>query len=207
MNHKTYEFAQVSIQKKKTSFCLKPESSQKLSSEQRKLFATILNFGYIPISEGTLNLSDKQIVDFWNYAHSSVLKNMSLPDYYSLLSIAPLYENQIPTIKEKETYTSDSYQMTIAWINDTSTGKMATAPKAYRVEGLELFNFEEEKIGSLFPEYFEFYAFVENANKNWRSWTKTERYSFLEKVEALSKKRKILLPNTLIQTLEYIKSN
>lgn len=207
MSHKIYEFKEIHIQKEENSFNLSRESIKRLSFEQRKLFTMIIKFGYIPFSEGILKLSDKQIVDFWNYAQCSVLKDMSLSDYYNLLSLAPLYENQIPTIKEKETYNSDSYQMTVAWINDTSTGKMATAPKAYRVEGLELFNFEDEKIGSLYPEYFKFYELVENANENWKSWTKTERYSFLENIEAISKKRKILLPNSLVQTLEYIKSN
>ena len=111
--------------------------------EQFMLFNAMLNFGYISFSEGSFQLSDKQIIDFFYYARSSVLHDKSIEEYYSLLKLPVPYTKQIPTIIEKEVFVSDSYQMNVSWINDTSSGKMASAPKSYKKDGLELFNLRE----------------------------------------------------------------
>lgn len=172
--------------------------------EQFMLFNAMLNFGYISFSEGSFQLSDKQIIDFFNYARSSVLHDKSIEEYYSLLKLPVPYTKQIPTILEKEVFVSDSYKMDVSWINDTSSGKMASAPKSYKKDGLELFNFEGESLGSLFPEYYELYELVDTANENWKNWTKTERYASLDRLIELSQKRKIIIPKSLMQAHGHI---
>ena len=172
--------------------------------EQFILFSAMLNFGYISFVEGKFQLSDKQIIDFFCYAKSSVLHDKSIEEYYSLLNLPVPYIRQIPTISEREVFVSDSYKMRVSWINDISSGKMASAPKSYKNDGLELFNFDGELLGSLFPEYYELYELVDTANENWKNWTKTERYAFLDTLIELSQKRKIIIPKTLLQAHEHI---
>ena len=207
MKYEIYEFEDVKIEKKENYLILNISDSQKISFEQKKLFNSILNFGYCPIEEGNFKISDKQIVDFWEYAKSSVLKNLNLKEYYALFGISAPFESKIPTLKETETFTSDSFKMVVVWINDISTGKMASSPAAYKRKGLELFNFEDENLGSIFSEYFNLYEIIDEANLSWRNWTKTERYDFLEKLSILSEKRKIIFSDSLAQAKEFIKSN
>ena len=52
---------------------------------------------------------------------------------------------------------------------------MQSAPKAYKQNGLELYNFEDEKVGSIYPEYFYLYEIIDEANTKWKNWTKTAR--------------------------------
>lgn len=207
MKYKEYSYPSIKVEFYEKRIRLSISDINNVSFEQEKLFSSILNFGYIGLKEGFFVLTDRQILDFWDYANSSVLKNMKLAEYYTILGLHPLYDAQIPTIKEKETFISDSYQMTVAWINDVSTGKMASAPKAYRRNGLEIVNFEDEIIGSLFPEYYRLYELIDEANNKWSGWNKKERYNFLEKVFELNGKRKISIPDSLIQTFEHIKPN
>ena len=183
---------------------MKPKKSEEVSFEQNKLFTAMLNFAYIPFESGIFKITDKQIIEFWKYAKSSVLKGVTIEKYYSLLNLSAPYTLQIPTITEKNSFISDSYKMTVAWINDTSSGKMATAPKAYRQEGLELFNFENEKAGSVYPEYFELYELIDDANEKWKNWTKTERYALLDAIVNLSHNKKIIIPQNLLQAYTYI---
>ena len=201
MNYKIYEFPELLVKKVENSFFLEIPEKSDVSFEQKKLFNSILNFGYVPFEEGIFKITDKEIIDFWKYANFSLLKifgeDFPLEKYFSFLRIAPPYTSQIPTIKEKETFISDSYQMTVAWVNDTETGKMASSPKAYKRDGLEIFNFEDEKIGSIFPEYFELYEIVDEANNSWKNWNKKERYDFAEKLKSLAEKRKIIIPDSL----------
>lgn len=172
--------------------------------EQFMLFNAMLNFGYISFSENTFQLTDNQIIDFLNYARSSVLHDKSIEEYYSLLELPVPYTKQVPTITEREVFVSDSYQMNVSWINDISLGKMASAPKSYKNDGLELFNFEGEPLGSLFPEYYALYELVDTANENWKNWTKTERYAFLDRLMELSQKRKVIIPKSLLQAHSHI---
>lgn len=203
MKAKIYNYP-YRIQKKDNSQYELISEDKSSKFEQFMLFNAMLNFGYISLLEGSFQLSDKQIIDFFNYARSSVLCDKSIEEYYSLLELPVPYTRQIPTITEKETFVSDSYKMGISWINDTSSGKMASAPKAYKKDGLELFNFESELLGSIFPEYHDLYELVDTANENWKNWTKTKRYEFLDKLIELSEKRKFIIPKTLLQAHEHI---
>lgn len=206
MNTKTYVYP-YKIQKTESALLkLIPDSDNEneLLFEQFTLLNSILQFGYIPFTEGQFKITDKQVIEFYNYTKTTVLKDFDINKYYSLLGIAVTYTKQIPTITEKETFISDSYQMNVAWENDTDTGKMKSAPKSYKRDGLEIYNFEGEKLGSIFPEYFEVYEIIDNANKKWKNWTKTERYSFLDSLVNLSKKRKFIISNELLQAHEHI---
>lgn len=203
MKIKVYSYP-YRIQKKNNSQYELISESLSNKFEQFMLFNSILNFGYISFLENSFQLTDRQIVDFFYYAKSSVLHDKSIEEYYSLLDFPAPYTRQIPTITEKETFVSDSYKMTISWINDTSSGKMASAPKSYRRDGLELFNFEGELLGSIFPEYYDLYELVDTANENWKNWTKTKRYEFLDRLIELSEKREIFIPKVLLQAHEHI---
>ena len=204
MKSRIYEYTNVYVRKEGELFFLEFEKKSEATFEQHKIFSSILNFGYIPFDEGLFKVSDTQIIDFWNYSKTSVLKNVDIEKFYSLLNIAAPYTSQIPTIKTEGAFFSDSYKMAVAWINDTSTGKMASAPKAYKRDGLELLNFEDETIGSIYPEYFELYELADEANNSWKIWNKSEKLTFLKKIKELSKARKILIPDSLEQSLEYM---
>lgn len=206
MNIKTY-FYPYKIQKNENmqlKLIPNTKNEKNLLFEQFTLLSSMLQFGYIQFYEGQFKITDKQIIDFYNYAKTTVLKNIDINKYYALLEISEPYIKQIPTITEKERFISDSYQMNVAWENDTSTGKMKSAPKSYKRNGLEIYNFEDEKLGSIFPEYFELYEIIDNANRNWKAWTKTERYSFLDTLVELSHKRKFVIPDELLQAHQHI---
>lgn len=206
MNTKTYVYP-YKIQKTENSlFQLVPDSNNEneLLFEQFSLLNSMLQFGYSPFTEGQFKITDKQLIDFFNYSKASVLKDFDINKYYELLGISEIYTKQIPTITEKETFISDSYQMNVAWENDTDTGKMKSAPKSYKRDGLEIYNFEDEKLGSIYPEYYELYEMIDNANHNWKSWTKTERYTFLDNLVELSNRRKFIISNELLQAHKHI---
>ena len=206
MNNKTYVYPCKIEKNENNSYILVPDeqADKLLTFEQIKLFNSMLSFGYIQFFEGVFKITDKQIINFYNYAKDSELHEINIDSYYSILGLSEPYIRQIPTITEKETFISDSYQMTVAWENDTSSGKMKSAPKAFKRDGLEIYNFENEKLGSIYPEYFKLYEIIDNANKNWKGWTKTERYTFLDELVDLSKKRKFLMSKEMLQAHEHI---
>ena len=206
MNIKTYVYP-YKIQKTENAlYKLIPDSDNEneLLFEQFSLLNSMLQFGYSPFTEGQFKITDKQIIDFFNYSRASVLKDFDINKYYELLGISEIYTKQIPTITEKETFISDSYQMNVDWENDTDTGKMKSAPKSYKRDGLEIYNFEDEKLGSIYPEYYELYEMIDNANHNWKAWTKTERYTFLDNLVELSNRRKFIISNELLQAHKHI---
>lgn len=206
MNIKTYVYP-YKIQKTENAlYKLIPDSDNEneLLFEQFSLLNSMLQFGYSPFIEGQFKITDKQLIDFFNYSKASVLKDFDINKYYELLGISEIYTKQIPTITEKETFISDSYQMNVAWENDTDTGKMKSAPKSYKRDGLEIYNFEDEKLGSIYPEYYELYEMIDNANHNWKVWTKTERYTFLDNLVELSNRRKFIISNELLQAHKHI---
>lgn len=204
MENKIYEYPDFLVKKNNKKLVLEPKDLSDSSFEQRKLFNSMLNFGYVPFKEGIFRVSDKQIVDFWNFASNSVLSQSDIKEYYQILGLALPYNTQIPTIKETGAFISDSFVMSVAWMNDTSTGKMASAPKAYKRDGLELFNFDEENLGSIYPEYFELYELVDLANSSWKTSTKTERFEFAKKIEKIGSRRKIVLSKSIEQALKYM---
>lgn len=206
MNTKTYVYP-YKIQKTENAlYKLIPDSDNEneLLFEQFSLLNSMLQFGYSPFTEGQFKITDKQLIDFFNYSKASVLKDFDINKYYELLGISEIYTKQIPTITEKETFISDSYQMNVAWENDTDTGKMKSAPKSYKRDGLEIYNFEDEKLGSIYPEYYELYEMIDKANHNWKAWTKTERYTFLDNLVELSNRRKFIISNELLQAHKHI---
>ena len=206
MNIKTYVYPYKIQKTENAHYKLIPDSDNEneLLFEQFSLLNSMLQFGYSPFTEGQFKITDKQLIDFFNYSKASVLKDFDINKYYELLGISEIYTKQIPTITEKETFISDSYQMNVAWENDTDTGKMKSAPKSYKRDGLEIYNFEDEKLGSIYPEYYELYEMIDNANHNWKAWTKTERYTFLDNLVELSNRRKFIISNELLQAHKHI---
>ncbi len=207
MNIKTYVYP-YKIQKTDNSlFKLIPDcdNENELLFEQFSLLNSMLQFGYTTFTEGQFKITDKQLIDFFNYAKDSVLKNININSYYSILGLSEPYKRQLPFIQQTENFNSDSNKFKYLWKNDTTSGKMESAPKAYKQDGLELYNFEDEKVGSIYPEYFYLYEIIDEANTKWKNWTKTERYSFLNKLVELSKNRKFLIDQPILQASEHIK--
>ena len=206
MKTKTYIYPYIIKRTQSLKYELIPEQNKKylFTFDQYSLFMSMLNFGYIQFSEGKFAITDKQIIEFYNYTKDNILKDVDIEQYYRLFDISAPFIRQIPTITEKETFISDSYQMTVSWENDTSTGKMKSAPRAYRRDGLEIYNFENEKLGSIYPEYYELYEIIDSANSNWKNWTKTNRYAFLEDLVNISHKRKIILSKEQVQAYEHV---
>lgn len=206
MNIKTYVYP-YKIQKTDNSLLkLIPDcdNENELLFEQYTLLNSILQYGYTSFTEGQFKITDKQLIEFFNYSKSTVLKDFDINKYYELLGISEIYTKQIPSITAKETFNSNSLQMNVAWENDTDTGKMKSSPKSYKRDGLEIYNFENEKLGSIYPEYYELYEIIDNANRKWKDWTQTERYSFIDNLVELSNKRKFLIKDELLQAHEHI---
>lgn len=206
MNIKTYVYP-YKIQKTDNSvFKLIPDcdNENELLFEQYTLLNSILQYGYTSFTEGQFKITDKQIIEFFNYSKSTVLKDFDINKYYNLLGISETYTKQIPSITANGTFNSKSLQMNVAWENDTDTSKMKSSPKSYKRDGLEIYNFEDEKLGSIYPEYYELYEIIDNANRKWEDWTQTERYSFIDNLVELSNKRKFLIKDELLQAHEHI---
>lgn len=206
MNIKTYVYP-YKIQKTDNSlFKLIPDcdNENELLFEQYTLLNSILQYGYTSFTEGQFKITDKQLIEFFNYSKSTVLKDFDINKYYNLLGISETYTKQIPSITANGTFNSKSLQMNVAWENDTDTGKMKSSPKSYKRDGLEIYNFEDEKLGSIYPEYYELYEIIDNANRKWEDWTQTERYSFIDNLVELSNKRKFLIKDELLQAHEHI---
>lgn len=201
MNYKQYIYRQFSVQKDDILFSLKVNDYKNTRPEQFNIFSLMINFGYIPIDSGELFFTDRQIVDFWNYGKSSVLKNIELNQYYENFGIAPTFTTKIPTLKTSGAFFSEQYNIRVTWINDTSVGKIASSPQSYRRDGLELFGIDDEIKGSLLPEYFHLYEIVDEANTKWPNMTKTEKYNFLVELNLISGKTKFCLPKELASTL------
>ena len=69
MNTKTYVYP-YKIQKTENSlFQLVPDSNNEneLLFEQFSLLNSMLQFGYSPFTEGQFKITDKQLIDFFNY--------------------------------------------------------------------------------------------------------------------------------------------
>ena len=201
MNYKQYIYRQFSVQKDDILFSLKVNDYKNTRPEQFNIFSLMINFGYIPIDSGELFFTDRQIVDFWNYGKSSVLKNIELNQYYENFGIAPTFTTKIPTLKTSGAFFSEQYNIRVTWINDTSIGKIASSPQSYRRDGLELFGIDDEIKGSLLPEYFHLYEIVDEANTKWPNMTKTEKYNFLVELNLINVKTKFCLPKELASTL------
>lgn len=207
MNIKTYVYPYKIQKTENTLYKLIPDSDyeNELLFEQFSLLNSMLQFGYTTFTEGQFKITDKQLIVFFNYAKDSVLKNININSYYSILGLPEPYKQQLPIIKQTENFNSDSNKFKYLWENDTTSGKMQSAPKAYKQDGLELYNFENEKVGSIYPEYFYLYEIIDEANTKWKNWTKTERYSFLNELVELSKNRKFLIDQPILQASEHIK--
>lgn len=174
--------------------------SKNYNIEQRELFSAMLNFGYIEFLQGDFCISASEIVEFWNYAKDSILKNYSIEKYYEILNFEKPYTERVPSIKTEGSFYSNEFKMKVVWVKTDS--KMITTPIAYIQNGILLKNLEfDEILGSLFPEYFELYSKIDEANSLWNKWNTTQRYEFLTEIENLSKKREIMIPKNLSELL------
>ena len=90
MNIKTYVYP-YKIQKTDNSLLkLIPDcdNENELLFEQYTLLNSILQYGYTSFTEGQFKITDKQIIDFFNYSRASVLKDFDINKYYELLGIS-----------------------------------------------------------------------------------------------------------------------
>ncbi len=194
-----YPFKNFNIEEKNNSLILKPVVED-YDIEQQKLFTLMLNFGYIGFEPGIFGVNSKEIISFWDYSKNTILKNYSLEQYYSILGLGNIYTERIPGIKTDGAFHANDFRMTVVWIKTDSN--MVSSPIAYEQKGLKLKELEfGDILGVLYPEYFNLYYMIDNANSNWKEWTQKDRYDFLEKLEAHSKLREIIIPANLKELL------
>ena len=174
--------------------------NQDYNHERKQLFTAMLNFGYIGFEPGIFSVTAKDIVNFWNYAKDTVLKDCTLEKYYALFNFEKLYQEKIPSIKTESSFHAKDFKMTVVWLKHDSI--MISAPIAYEQKGLRLKELEfGDTIGTLYPEYFDLYYKIDRANSKWKDWGNKERYEFLEELETHSAKRKIIIPTNLTELL------
>lgn len=200
-----YKYEDFIVKKNSEILCISPKNPD-YSIEQRELFTAMINFGYIEVDEGIFSITSKQIVDFWNYAKDTVLTKYSIEKFYEVLNLGDIYKEKIPGLKTTGSFYANDFVFTVVW-SKTDSNMMVT-PIAYKQEGLKLKELEfDETLGCIYPEYFELYEMIDTANLNWKTWNTKERYDFLEKIEHHSTKRKIIIPNNLMELLNMHKNN
>ena len=194
-----YPFKDFEITEKDNILILKPVN-ENYSAEQIKLFTMMLNFGYIEFEPGVFSLTSKDVVSFWEYSKESILKNYSLEQYYSVFGLEKIYTKRLPSLKTEGAFHANDFKMTVVWVKTDST--MYSAPIAYEQKGLKLKELQYgDVLGTLYPEYFNLYYMIDEANSDWKDWTQKERYDFLEKLEDYSNLRKIIIPANLMELL------
>lgn len=175
-------------------------TNQDYNHESHQLFTAMLNFGYIGFEPGTFSITAKDIINFWNYAKASVLKDFTLEKYYALFNFEKPYKEKIPSIKTESSFHAKDFKMTVVWIKNDSN--MISTPIAYEQKGLKLKELEfGDTIGTLYPEYFDLYYKIDRANTKWQDWGNKERYEFLEELERHTKKREFIIPTNLYELL------
>lgn len=192
-----YKFENFEVKENVAGFSLISKKTDKNANpEQKILFTQMLNFGYINFKPGDFSVTSKDIFDFWNYAKNNILENYSIEKYYSLLELPNLYTERIPSIETKGAFSANDFLMNVVWKKQNS--KIYSTPVSFEQSGLKL---KDKKlgdiIGSLFPEYFELYYKIADANENWKSWNFKRRSEFLDELDSLSKERRFLIPTNL----------
>lgn len=193
-----YPFGKYNVAEKDNNLFLE-KKSQECSSEQYLLFSSMLNFGYIGFEPGVFSVTAKDIINFWKYACSTILKNYTIEKYYKLLNIEAPYKDRIPILKTEGSFSSKDFKIFVAW-KKIGTNTYSQAIK-YEQKGLKLKDNSGYVLGSLYPEYLELYYKVDNANSNWEKWGNKERYDFLEEIDEHSKKREVKLDTNLRELL------
>lgn len=194
-----YKFNEFIISENSNGLSL-TAASDNYDFKRRCLFSSMLNFGYISFKPGIFSITAKDIIGFWEYAKSSVLKDYTIEAYYSLLNIAAPFTERIPCIKTEGSFHANDFTLSITWIKTDS--KMYSAPIALEQKGLKLKDQEYgDVLGALYPEYLELYYKIDNANFKWAEWGNKEKYYFLEELEEHSKKRNFDIPKNLMELL------
>lgn len=194
-----YKFENFIIEEKDNDLSL-TQISQVDNYEQKMLFTAMLNFGYISFEPGVFSVTAKDIVNFWTYANTTVLKDISIEKYYSLLNLKTPYTERIPSIKTEGSFHANDFRMTVVWLKTDSN--MYSAPIAYEQKGLKLKELEfGDDLGTLYPEYLELYYKIDKANTKWKEWGNKEKYEFLEEIEKHTLKRKFEIPINLMELL------
>jgi len=193
-----YKFEEYEVSLNGEKFDLKEVGS--CDRNQKILLNAMLNFGETEFEDGMLALTARNIVNFWNYASDTILKDYSVNKYYQLLNLPEPYSEKVPTIKTSGAFHSNDFKMTVCWIaKDTG---IVSSPIAYEQRGLKLRDLEyQDTIGSIYPEYFELYYMIDRANEHWKEWKNSEKYNFLEELEKHSEKREFILPKNLAELL------
>ncbi len=210
MNHKTYTFENYIIETDSFGKNLVVKDFSKIKDiGQKILFQQMLNNPEMDFQNGVFTLSDEQILTFWKFCKQEI-EDYTGEEYLKALGLSSPYTQKVPYIKTEGAFSSENYKLKIVFC-DGITKIGAINPKAYKQEGLELLDFNGIVLGSLYPEFYELFCLVEEANQNWKVYTQSERYDFINAVKKLSESRKIFLPiffeETEIEKVEKIKPN
>lgn len=194
-----YKFDDFTVTEDSNELSLIPNKDN-YDFDKRILFTSMLTFGYIGFEPGVFSITAKDIVNFWEYAKETVLKDYSIETYYSILNLEKLYDERIPTIGTEGSFHANDFRMSVQWLKVDSN--MYSAPLKYEQKGLKLKELEYgDVLGSLYPEYFELYYLIDKANTKWKDWGNKEKYDFLEELEQHSSKRTFDIPKNLKELL------
>lgn len=186
---RNYIFNQFSIKKEDLFYKLVVNDKKKATVEQINLFTVMLNFGNIPMVSEVLQFSDDQIINFWNYAKDSILKDIDINQYYKCFELPNIYkEDKIPAVfSEGAFYGNAGFKFDINWIPLSSTRYCS------KLEGLKIFLMIEGDWvckGSINPIYYQLYRLIDEANSTWNQKTVNEKNKFIIELNSFVNKAK-----------------
>ena len=210
LNHKTYIYDNYKIETDSFGKNLIVNDYSKLNNIAQKIvFQQMVNCPVIELENGEFSLTDEQIFTYWK-----ILKNdfsdYPCEDYFAAMELLPLYSKKTPYIKCEGAFSSNTYNMKVVFCDDiTKFGPVN--PKSFKQDGFKLLDLDGSVLGSLYPEYYELFFLVDEADRNWQKYSQAQKYNFIDKVKELSGQRKIFLPSffsdTIIECPEKIKPN
>lgn len=199
MNHKTYTFENYIVENDSFGKNLVVKDFSKINDiSQKILFQQMLNHPEMNFDTGVFALTDEQILAFWKICKQEDL-DYSSEEYFKALDFLSPYNAKVPYIKTEGAFSSESFKLKVVFC-DGITKLGAINPKAYQQNGFELLDFNGTVLGSLYPEFYELFYLVDEANQNWKNYTQSERYDFIASAKKLAESRKILLPDFFEQT-------
>ena len=202
---KTYFFENYSIETDSFGQTLVIKDYSKVNIGQKLLFQQMLSNPILHFENGPFSLTDSQILEYWKSCKNSIGEDYTSEEYFESLELNKPYTDKFPYIKTEGAFASKTYKMKVIFC-DKLTKIGPINPKAYKKDGFELLDFDENILGSLYPEYVELFNCVDEANQKWSFYSQAERYSFIDKVKKLSETKQIFLPD-FFSTTEIDKPN
>lgn len=139
---------------------------------RKLLFLRMLCFGHTTFFSGTFKITDKQIADYFDAA--SPFEKIPLDEYYRILGLPPLYAEKVARLKDSGAFFSASYKIKVVWQSSTSSTVIDNYIDFNRI-GLCLFDKAGECVGSISPNLFYIYQFIEENLAKWGTLSRPEK--------------------------------